>query len=78
MLILDFDFQMPFKRKHEVFEYFKYAVEKQINKCQICGIELVSTHVENLMRHLKSKHSDIYDELNNTGQHIFFSINNSI
>lgn len=65
ILILDVEenTEMSSKRKHEVYSYFKYSAEKKTNKCESCDIELNSNHAENLMRHLKVKHRDIYDNL---------------
>lgn len=54
---------MNLKRKHEVFEKFIYSPEKKTNKCKLCGVELKSIHPENLMRHLKVKHVDVYKTL---------------
>jgi len=50
-------------RRNAVFTKFSYNIENQANICKLCNTELKSSHPENLMRHLKRKHPQHFEEI---------------
>lgn len=46
-----------------VHSYFRYELLDNKSKCRECDVKISGKHSENLKRHLKRKHEDIYDKI---------------
>lgn len=51
------------KSVHPVQAYFSYSTENNISNCKLCKQNLKGRHSSNLLRHVKSLHRRIYDNI---------------
>lgn len=54
---------MSKKYRNPVAKHFVYNEETRKSTCKECFFDMAGRHSENLMRHLKRKHVDTYDEV---------------
>jgi len=46
-----------------VSKYFIYYEKTRKSTCKACNFDMAGRHSENLMRHLKRKHKDVYNSV---------------